>query len=115
MEELRINTASKIVTASGRTISPPLLTPEQVFEDTEKELPDIRRRIVEELGTEVEIKVLGRILRNIREHEFLEKIPPRTTTRLENLLGEIISQLEGIEKPETFEDDLKSIIKRVKE
>ena len=115
VEELRINTTAKIVTASGKVVSPPLLTPEQLFEDIEKELPEIRNRLIEELGTEVEIKVLGRILRNIREYEFLEKIPPRTTTRLENLLGEIISQLEGIEKPETFLDDLKSIIKRVKE
>jgi len=115
VEELRINTATKIVTASGRTISPPLLTPEQLFEDIEKELPEIRKKLVEELGIEADIKVLGRILRNIREFEFLEKIPPRTTTRLENLLGEIISQLEGTEKPETFEDDLKSMIKRVKE
>lgn len=115
IEELRINTASKIVTASGKVISPPLLTPEQLFEDIESEFPEIRKKLMEELETEIEISVLRKILRNIRENELLEKIPPRTTTRLENLLGEIISQLKDIEKPETFEDDLKSIIKRVKE
>lgn len=115
IEELRINTASKIVTASGKVVSPPLLTPEQLFEDIEREFPEITKKLMEELETEIDVNVLRRILSNIRENELLEKIPPRTTTRLENLLEEIISQLKDIERPETFEDDLKSIIKRVKE
>jgi DNA repair exonuclease SbcCD nuclease subunit len=115
IEELRINTRAKIVTASGKVISAPLLTPEQLFEDIEREFPEIRKKLTEELQTDISIKVLAKILGNIRETELLEKIPPRTTTRLENLLNEIISQLEDIEKPETFEDDMKSVIKRVKE
>jgi len=115
IEELRINTTSKIVTASGKVISPPLLTPEQLFEDIEREFPEIRKKLMEELETEIEINVLRKILKNIRENELLEKIPPRTTTRLENLLEEIISQFKDVEKPESFEDDLKNIIKRVKE
>jgi hypothetical protein len=115
IEELRINTTPKIVTASGQVISPPLLTPEQLFEDVEKDFPEIKKKLMEELETEIDITVLRKVLFNIRENELLEKTSPRTTTRLENLLEVIISQLKDIEKPETFEDDSKSIIRRVKE
>ncbi|MDH5266214.1 MAG: metallophosphoesterase [Candidatus Bathyarchaeota archaeon] len=115
IEELRINTTSKIITASGKVISPPLLTPEQLFEDVAGEFQEIRKKLMEELEADIEINILRKILRNIRENELLEKIPSRTTTRLENLLEEIISQLKDIKKTETFEDDFKSIIKRVKE
>ncbi len=115
IEELKIDTTPKIITASGKAITPPLLTVEQVFKGIEKELPEIRKKLIEELETEIEMKTLRKILRNIQKSELLERLPPRTTTRLENLLEEIILQLEDIEKPETFEDDLKSVIKRVKE
>jgi len=115
IEELRNNTTPKIVTASGKVIPYPLLTTEQLFEDIEKEFPEISKKLMEEFQTEMDINALRRILSNIRETELLEKIPPRTTARLESLLSEIVSHLERIEKPETFEDDLKSIIKRVKE
>lgn len=115
IEELRINTRPKIVTASGKVIPPPRLTPEQVFEDIQREFPEIRKKLMEELETEIDFNVFRKILSSIRENELLEKIPPRTTTRLEFLLNEIISQLKDIEKPETFEDDMKSVIKRVKE
>jgi len=115
IEELRINTRPKIVTASGEVIPPPHLTPEQVFEDIEREFPEITKKLMEELETEIDINVFRKILSGIRENELLEKIPPRTTTRLEILLNEIISQLKHVEKPETFEDDMKSVIKRVKE
>jgi hypothetical protein len=54
-------------------------------------------------------------LNNVRDNELLEKIPPRTTTRLENLLEVIISELKNVDKPKTFEDYLKNIVKRVKE
>jgi len=115
IEELRINTTPKIVTASGKVISPPLLTPEQVFENVERDFPKIKEKLMEELETEIGISVLKKVLLNIRENELLEKIPPRTTTRLENLLDVVILQLKDIDKPETFEDDSKSIIRRVKE
>lgn len=115
LEDLRINTTTKIVTASGKVVSPPLLTPEQLFEDIETELPEIREKLMAELEIDVDLSILRKIMNDIREGGILERIPPRTTTRLENLLEIIISQLKDIEKPETFEDDLRSVIKRVKE
>lgn len=115
IEELRINTKPRIVTVSGKLIPPPLLTLEQLFEDIENELPEIRKKLTEELEIEIDTNVLKKILNNIREYGLLERIHPRTTTRLENLLSEVISQLKDIEKPETFEDNMKNIIKRVKE
>jgi hypothetical protein len=115
IEELRINTVAKIVTASGKVVAPPLLTPEQVFEELEKELQEISQKLLADLQVDIDSTTLRRILGNIRNNELLEKIHPRTTTRLENLFDVIISELEGFEKPETFEDYLKSIVKRVKE
>jgi hypothetical protein len=64
---------------------------------------------------DIDSKQLRKILNNIRKSEIIEKILPRTTTRLENLLDIVITELKNVEKPETFEDDLKSIVKRVKE
>lgn len=115
LEDLRINTTTKIVTAQGKVVSPPLLTPEQLYEDIEKEFPEISKKLMTELQIEVGTNTLRKILNNLRHNELLEKIPPRTTTRLENLLDITISELKGIEKPKTFEDDLKNMIKRVKE
>ena len=115
LEELRINTTSKIITASGKAVSPPLLTPEQVFTELEKELPKISEKLQAELQMDIDSKKLRKILNNIRKNELIEKIPPRTTTRLENLLDVVIPELKDFEKPETFEDDLKNIVKRVKE
>ncbi|MEM3760361.1 MAG: metallophosphoesterase [Candidatus Bathyarchaeia archaeon] len=115
LEELRINTTTKILTASGKVISPPLLTPEQVYEDIEKELPEISKKLMAELQIEADTKTLERILKSIRDNELIEKMPPRTTTRLENLLEVVIAELKNVDKPKTFEDDLKSVVKRVKE
>ncbi|MGB9693345.1 MAG: hypothetical protein ACPLYF_00710, partial [Fervidobacterium sp.] len=115
LEELRINTTTKILTASGKVISPPLLTPEQVYEGIEKELPEVSKKLMADLQIEVDTKTLKRILEGIRENELIEKMPPRTTTRLESLLEVVIAELKNIDKPKTFEDDLKSIVKRVKE
>jgi DNA repair exonuclease SbcCD nuclease subunit len=115
LEELRINTTTKILTASGKVISPPLLTPEQAYEDIEKELPEISKKLMADLQIEADTKTLERILKGIRENELIEKMPPRTTTRLENLLEVVIAELKNVDKPKTFEDDLKSVVKRVKE
>ena len=115
LEDLRINTTPKITTASGKVVTPPLLTPEQVFTELEKELPNISDKLKSELQMDIEPAKLKMILNSIRKNELLEKIPPRTTTRLENLLDVIILELKNLEKPETYEDSLKSIVKRVKE
>jgi predicted phosphodiesterase len=115
LEDLRINTTPKITTASGKVVTPPLLTPEQVFTELEKELPNISDKLKSELQMDIEPAKLKTILNNIRKNELLEKIPPRTTTRLENLLDVIILELKDFEKPETYEDNLKNIVKRVKE
>jgi hypothetical protein len=115
LEDLRINTTTKIVTASGKVVSPPVLTPEQLFEDIEKELPELRRKLIAELEVDIDVSVFRKILNDIRGSEILERMPPRTTTRLENLLEILLSELKDIQEPETFEDDSKSIIKRVKE
>jgi len=64
---------------------------------------------------ELDIGTLKRILFDIRESGLLERLPPRTVTRLENLLGEVITHFQGVEKPETFEDDMKSIMRKVKD
>ena len=115
LEDLRINTTPKIITASGKAVTAPLLTPEQVFTELEKELPRISEKLQAELQTDIDSTKLRKILNSIRNNELLEKVPPRTTTRLENLLDVIGHELEDSEKPETYEDDLKSIVKRVKE
>jgi hypothetical protein len=103
------------LTASGKAVTAPLLTPEQVFTELEKELPKISEKLKAELQTDIDSTKLRRILNSIRNNELLEKVPPRTTTRLENLLDVIDPELGSSEKPETYEDDLKSIVKRVKE
>lgn len=115
LEELRNHTTPMIITASGKAVTPPLLTPEQVFEELEKEFPKIITKLQTELQMDIDSKQLRKILNNIRKSEIIEKILPRTTTRLENLLDIVITELKNVEKPETFEDDLKSIVKRVKE
>jgi DNA repair exonuclease SbcCD nuclease subunit len=115
IEELRNSATSVITTASGKMISTPLLDPERLFEEMESELVSIKDELGEEVRVELGIEVLKKILNGLRESGLLEKLPPRTTTRLENLFGEVISQFQDIEKPETFEDDMKSIIRRVKE
>jgi hypothetical protein len=115
VEELRINTTAKIITASGKIVTPPLLTPEQVFEELEHELPEISKKLSSELQMDIGLARLKKMLNDIRTNELLDKIPPRTTTRLENLLDVILSLFKELERPETYEDDLKSMIKRVKE
>jgi len=64
---------------------------------------------------ELDIGTLKRILFDIRESGLLKRLPPRTVTRLENLLGEVITHFQGVEKPKTFEDDMKSIMRKVKD
>uniref|UniRef100_A0A7V4NGY1 Uncharacterized protein n=1 Tax=Fervidobacterium pennivorans TaxID=93466 RepID=A0A7V4NGY1_FERPE len=115
IEELRINTETKILTVSGKVITPPLLTPEQVYEDVEKELSDISKKLAAELQIEVVADTLKRIFRKIRDGELIEKMPPRTTTRLESLLEVVIEELTDVDKPKMFEENLKNLIKRVKE
>jgi len=58
---------------------------------------------------------LKRIFRKIRDGELIEKMPPRTTTRLESLLEVVIEELTDVDKPKMFEENLKNLIKRVKE
>lgn len=115
IEGLRSKAVFKIKTPSGKTVSAPLLTPELLLEELQKIIPKIREEIVEELQFQIDDKSLRKILNGIFEDQVLEKMPLRTTTRIENLLGEIFSRMKNVEKPEAFEDDLKSIIKRVKE
>jgi hypothetical protein len=115
LEELRINTVPKFVTASGKAVTTPLLTPEQVFAEIEAELPKISEKLQADLQMDIDSTKLRRILNSVRNSELLEKVPPRTTTRLENLLEAIVSELRDLAKPETYEDDLRSIVKRVKE
>jgi len=115
IEELRNNTIGKIMTTSGRVISSIPLSPDRVFEETEKELEKIRTELAEEVRLELEVGTLKKILFDIRESGLLERLPPRTVTRLENLLGGVISHFQGVEKPETFEDDMKSVIRKVKD
>ena len=115
MDELRNSTTPVVITASGKMISAPLLDPERLFEEIEKELVDIRDELEENVRIGLSIEVLNKILSGLRESGLFERLPPRTITRLENLFSEVISQFQDIEKPETFEDDMKSIIKRVKE
>ena len=115
IEELRNKTILKITTISGKEISPPLLDIDRLFNEIENELVKVGEEIAENLSVKVDGNILRKILFAIRESQLLEKLPPRVTTRIENLLSEVISQFKDIEKPETFEDDMKSIIKRVKE
>lgn len=115
LEAIRINTTSKIVTPSGKVITPPLLTPQQVFEEIETDIPEIRKKLVKDLEVDVDDKTLKKIFNDIRENEILDKLPPRITLRLENILEIVISELKDLGKPDSFEDDLKSVIQRVKE
>jgi len=115
IEELRNSTTPVVITASGELISAPLIDPERLFEEMEEELVDIKNDLEEEMPIELSVEILKRILASLRESGLLEKLPPRTVTRLSNLLDEIISQFKDVEIPETFESDRRSIIKRVKE
>jgi len=115
IEEIRNSTTPIVTTASGKMVSVPLLDPERLFEEIEKELVNIWNTLEGDVRVELNVDILKKILSGLRESGLLEKLPPRTITRLENLFGEVISQFRDIEKPETFEDDMKSIIKRVKE
>jgi len=115
MEDLRNTTKPQIVTISGKMISAPLLDPERLFEEIESELGMMKAELEDETRIELNVELLKKVLIGIRESGLLEKLPPRTITRLENLLSEVIMRFENVEKPETFEDDMKNIIKRVKE
>jgi len=114
IEQLKNSTSPSIMTTSGKSISAPRLDPEQLFEEVEKELGLERDELLENVGIELSMGTLGRILYAIRDSGLIERLPPRTTTRLETLFNEIIILLD-IEKPETFDSDMKNIIKRVKE
>jgi hypothetical protein len=115
IEELRNSTTPVVITSSGIIIFSPLPDPERLFEEIKKELVDIRNELEENVRMELSSKILNKILNGLRESGLFEKLPSRMVTRLESLLNEVISQLQGIEKPETFEDDMMSIIRRVKE
>jgi len=115
IEELRNASTPQIITSSGKVISAPLLDPERLFEEIEKELITIASGLEDETRIELSVEILKKVLNGMRESGLLEKMPPRITSRLENLLVEVIAQFQKVEKPETFESDLKSMIKRVKE
>lgn len=115
IEDLRNVTKPQIVTISGKVISAPLLDPERLFEEIESELVMMKNELEDETRIELGVEMLKKVLIGLRESELLEKLPPRIMTRLENLLNEVIVCFQNVEKPETFEDDMKNIIKRVKE
>ena len=115
IEELRNNTEPRMTTAGGEIVTMPSLDPNQLFEEVSKELQKLTEELSEEVKTKISTSVLAKILNQIRENGLLEKLPPRTITRLEIMFSEILPILNDIEKPETFEDDMKSIIRRVKE
>jgi len=115
LEELRINTTTKILTTSGKAISPPLLSPEQVYDEVEKELPEISRKLMTELQIEVDTETLIRILKDIQEQELIERPPQKVIAKLEGLLKVVIEKLKSIDKPENFNDELDDIVKKVKE
>jgi DNA repair exonuclease SbcCD nuclease subunit len=114
IEELRNSTTPHIVTSSGKIISAPLLDPERLFEEIEKEFETIVSELEDNTQTELSIMTLRKVLKSMQDSGLIEKMPPRITLRLENLLSEVIAQIK-VEKPETFENDVKSIIKRVRE
>ncbi len=112
---LRNNTIPKMITPSGKIISPPTLNVEELLAYVKKEIIQITGDLSEKVGFKITPEVVKKILDGLHETELLEKPPSRTTTRLENLFGEILSKIPGIDKPETFEDNLKDLIKKVKE
>jgi len=113
--ELRNNTTPKMITPSGKIISPPTLNVEELFANVKEEVLKMADSLSEKVGFEVTPEIVKKILDGLYETELLEKPPSRTTTRLENLFGEFLSKIPGIDKPETFEDNLKDLIKKVKE
>jgi len=113
--ELRNNTTPKMITPSGKIISPPTLNVEELFANVKEEVLKMADSLSEKVGFEVTPEIVKKILDGLYETELLEKPPSRTTTRLENLFGEILSKIPDIDKPETFEDNLKDLIKKVKE
>ena len=113
--ELRNNTTPKVITPSGKIISPPTLNVEELFANVKEEVLKMADSLSEKVGFEVTPEKVKKILDGLYETELLEKPPSRTTTRLENLFGEILSKFPDIDKPETFEDNLKDLIKKVKE
>lgn len=115
IEELRNASTPQIITPSGLVISAPLLDLELIFEEIEKDLIQIASGLEDETHIELSVETLKQVLNGIRESELLEKMPPRITLRLENLLVEVITQFQKVEKPETFDRNFQSIIKRVRE
>jgi DNA repair exonuclease SbcCD nuclease subunit len=115
IEELRIHTVPKIMTPSGKIISPPILDVEELLTNVREELIQIISDLSEKIGIEITPETMKKILEGLSEAELLEKPPARTVTRLETLLSEILSKIPNIDKPEAFEVHMKDLIKKVKE
>jgi DNA repair exonuclease SbcCD nuclease subunit len=115
IEELRNNTIPKIITPSGKIISPPILDVEELLANVREELIQTIDNLSEKVGTQITPEILKNILKGLSETELLEKPPTRTITQLETLLNEILSKLPHIDKPETFENHMKDLIRKVKE
>jgi len=115
IEELRNHTIPKIITPSGKIISPPILDVEELLANIREELIQIISNLSEKIGIEITPEIMKKILEGLSEAELLEKPPARTIARLENLFGEILSKIPNIDKPEAFENHMKDLIKKVKE
>ena len=115
IEELRNNTIPKIITPSGKIISPPILDVEELLANVREELIQTIDNLSEKTGIEITPEILKNILEGLSETELLEKPPTRTIAQLETLLNEVLSKIPHIGKPETFEDHMKDLIRKVKE
>jgi DNA repair exonuclease SbcCD nuclease subunit len=115
IEELRNNTIPKIVTPSGKIISPPALDVEELLISVREELIQMINDLSEKTGIEFTPEIVKNILEGLNEAELLEKPPARTITQLETVFNEILSKIPHIDKPETFEDHMKDLIRKVKE
>jgi hypothetical protein len=114
IEELRNNAIPKIITSSGKIISPPTLNVEEMFTNVREELLQMVSDLSEKTGIEITSEMVKKIFEALSETELLEKPPARTMTRVEILFNEILSKIPNIDKPEAFEVHLKDLIKRVK-
>lgn len=115
IEEMRDNATFKIRIAGKKEISAPILKTETLLDEMIKRASEIQKSIEEELELHIEERRLREIITNIFKDEILKRPKQRVTSRLEALLDLIISVLRKNERPEGFEDNFKSIIKRVKE
>lgn len=114
IEELRINTIPRIITPSGKIVSPPTLNVEELFASVKEEILQKLDELSEKTGFEITPETIKKIIDGLGETRLLENPPSKTTTRLENLLSEIISKFPKIGRPDTFEDNMKDLIRKVR-